>query len=256
MKKSREKNSVRNHESIDYRYQKFQSDRRHLSYETEQLWFDAIKKGDLALFQQNIQAYEASDVGTLAHNPDKQAEYQALICITLSTRAAIEGGISPDLAYEKSDLYVQELAICKKPSAMADIGGRAMLEFLQMVHSRKECTENGYVKQCKDYVTANYHKSFSIKDMAQAVGLNESYLCRIFKKSEGITLGEYIQQERIKIAKKMLKYNDTSIAEIADFLGYHSQSYFGKQFSKWTGMSPSQYRIQNKIVQALDDSED
>ena len=234
---------------LDYRYAKFNAARRHLAYETEQRWFEAIREGDLSLLMSNVELYRESDVGILSHAEEKQAEYQAVIAITLSTRAAIDGGVSAELAYEKSDLFMQELAGCSDISRMGEISQRAMIEFLRMVYDRKTSPAIGYIKQCKDFVTANYHENFSISDVAAAVGLNESYLCRLFKKSEGITLGDYIQREKIDIAKKMLRYTELSIADLADFLGYHSQSYFGKLFKKWCGMSPAQYRIQHRTAQ-------
>ena len=80
--------------------------------------------------------------------------------------------------------------------------------------------------------------------MAQDLFLSRSYLSTKFKKETGMTLSQYIQEQKIEKAKSLLKTTDRSILEIATYLGFSSQGYFQNVFKKLTGMTPKEYRNQ------------
>ena len=56
---------------------------------------------------------------------------------------------------------------------------------------------------------------------------------------------QYIQKEKCRHAAQMLQYSDYSIAQIAQYFGFSSQSYFGSCFQAWYGMTPNAYRKEN-----------
>lgn len=74
--------------------------------------------------------------------------------------------------------------------------------------------------------------------------MNPNYLSCLFRRSEGITIGEYILLEKIKLVKNMLIYSRYSYSQIASYLGFCSQSYLGAKFKKNTGMTMNQFREQ------------
>lgn len=79
-------------------------------------------------------------------------------------------------------------------------------------------------------------------DIAQHLCLNANYLSGLFHEYEGITLKAYIQQEKTKLAKNLLTYSHYTYSEIAAYLGYSSQSHFGKCFRQNTELTPGEYR--------------
>ncbi len=76
--------------------------------------------------------------------------------------------------------------------------------------------------------------------------LSPDYLSRIFRRVCGISLINFIQQERMERAKELLCVpNGLPISEIAEQTGYDSFAHFSKQFRKHTGISPNEYRRKN-----------
>ena len=75
--------------------------------------------------------------------------------------------------------------------------------------------------------------------------MNPSYLSRFFSEKEGITLQQYIQREKIRTASNLLKYSDRSIADIAQYMGFQSQSSFSRVFKRWQAVTPLEYRDHN-----------
>ncbi|MFB9330871.1 helix-turn-helix domain-containing protein [Paenibacillus aurantiacus] len=100
----------------------------------------------------------------------------------------------------------------------------------------------------KGYIAAHLNEDLSREDIAGYVNLNPDYLTRIFKKETGLTISEYVLQERINSAKEMLVKTDRPITDIAYEVGYNNYSYFSKMFKKATGYNPQDYRKSNQLV--------
>lgn len=67
---------------------------------------------------------------------------------------------------------------------------------------------------------------------------------RVFKKVYGTTPLHFIDREKYKKAQRLLEYSGNSIEEVAYMVGAANVSIFSKQFKKWSGYSPSEYRKQ------------
>lgn len=111
-------------------------------------------------------------------------------------------------------------------------------------HKEEPAIENSlvYVKNVISYIQLKYSESIKIEDIANALGLNRSYLTRLFKDATGYSLQEYLLTYRMKMAAKMLSENKIGIAEIAQSVGYGDTFTFSKAFKRHFGKAPSVYR--------------
>lgn len=92
-----------------------------------------------------------------------------------------------------------------------------------------------------DYIKENVSDRFTLKEIAEHVALNPSYLSRKFKKEVGKNITQYINICKIERAKEMIKEGNTNFKEVAYSLNFTSQSYFNKVFKQVSGMSPTEY---------------
>lgn len=69
-----------------------------------------------------------------------------------------------------------------------------------------------------------------------------NYLSSFFSSVEGITLEQYIIRQKIERVKELLFYDEQSLSEIADRLGYSSVAHLSSQFKKITGLTPSEMK--------------
>jgi YesN/AraC family two-component response regulator len=69
-----------------------------------------------------------------------------------------------------------------------------------------------------------------------------NYLSNIFSEVEGITIEKYLIAQKIEKVKELMMYDELSLSQIADRLGYSSVAYLSNQFKKQTGLSPSFYK--------------
>jgi AraC-like DNA-binding protein len=96
------------------------------------------------------------------------------------------------------------------------------------------------------YVQENIHRNLTIKELADKACMSEPNFFRCFKQQYGITPVEYINQQRIHLATKLLYNTSYSISDICFACGYNHLNYFLKVFKKTTGDTPASYR--KKIV--------
>lgn len=97
-----------------------------------------------------------------------------------------------------------------------------------------------------EYIHANLSEDISLDSIAQHFFMNKSYLGRIFKQVTHYTISDYINIERVRIAKLYLLRTDLSIEEISNRVGFKYASYFTRIFKKHTEVSPLQYKKKKK----------
>lgn len=101
---------------------------------------------------------------------------------------------------------------------------------------------NQSVAFVKHYINQNFRDPITLDLLADVGNINKYYLVHIFKENIGISPIVYLNQVRIKEAKTLLETTDFSLAEIASFSGFSSQSFFSQVFKRETGQTPSYYR--------------
>ncbi len=85
----------------------------------------------------------------------------------------------------------------------------------------------------------------TVNGIAQRVGVHPIHLTRIFRRFKGLSVGDYLQQLRIREACRLLTSDQTPLATIAGDIGFADQSHFTKIFKKWTGSTPLRFRALN-----------
>ena len=92
------------------------------------------------------------------------------------------------------------------------------------------------------YIEAHYEEELTLQQLSAEVSMSQYHFSRIFKKECGYSPYEYIVLTRMNRAMYLLKTTDLPIKEVAQAVGYHSQSTFSAAFSNRAGLSPKKFR--------------
>ncbi len=92
------------------------------------------------------------------------------------------------------------------------------------------------------YINQNLSQQITVQALAERFYISQSYLCRIFKKATGTTVGKYITARRITIARALLS-EGCSVTEAYERSGFTDYSSFFKTFTRVVGVSPKKYAI-------------
>ena len=102
--------------------------------------------------------------------------------------------------------------------------------------------DNRPIREAKKYIQDNLASDITLKDVSEHVGYNTSYFSSMFKKECNMTFSEYLTESRINESKKLLKSSNDTIEAIAHQCGYTDIKTFNKNFKKYVGLKPGQYR--------------
>lgn len=98
-----------------------------------------------------------------------------------------------------------------------------------------------FISRVLAYIHQNYREKITIDDLSFLFGTNRTTLCKSFKEETGYSIIEYVNQERIKAAKRIIREGDKNFSQISEELNFPTQAYFTRIFQKTEGMTPSDY---------------
>ena len=221
----------------------------HNPYDHELREMKSIELGDVEQLEKCWEEEFTFNYGSLAKNRIRNVKNLCIALITLASRAAIRGGLHPEIAFTLCDSYVQEIEECSDSASCSTVAHKAEKHYAMMVADirysspKKEgAKQSPHINKCKDYIFTHLHNKITVQEIAQKLNLNANYLSDLFKKQEGHTIKEFIMEEKIKLAKNMLMYSPYTYNEIAAYLGFVSQSHLGTYFKKITNMTLKEYR--------------
>ncbi len=164
----------------------------------------------------------------------------------------VKSHLTGDLAYTK-DVYehlrasIKAFEDKKEGWEMQVIGDLSIIMSRLMAESffvrcEKAKLEESFAKRTIEYINEHLSERVTSTVVAEALFLNKSYFCRLFKKTFGSSFTEYLTYRRIEYAKILLKTTDDSVSDIALKCGFTGFSYFSKCFKAITGRLPTKYR--------------
>jgi YesN/AraC family two-component response regulator len=96
-----------------------------------------------------------------------------------------------------------------------------------------------------DYIEKTPLDQITLKEAAESIHINPSYLSQLFKQQLNKKFVDYITELRIEESKRLLQNTTLRMSEIAERVGYSDLAYFSNNFKKMVGSSPSEYRNLN-----------
>ncbi len=223
----------------------------HGTYAAEQELLRMVREGNLNYSNQLSRLALTGNMGTLSRNHERHLKNLTLAGITLFSRAAIEGGVSPEISLTLSDQYFQSVENCSSMTELMDINDTMMRDYVERVHRcRQDPSISAPVRSAMDYIALHLEEELTLKQLAELTGYSEYYFSKRFKQEAGVTPKEYIRGKRLERAKFLLRTTQTSVQDISEALRFGSQSYFADAFRRGEGISPTAYReqFQNRMT--------
>lgn len=133
-----------------------------------------------------------------------------------------------------------------------------ILEIIRTIQSMAEKIVKNYgtasaldirreIVSTQNYINQNYSRDLSVEMLASLVYLTPDYLSRLFKKSTGKSLSQYIRQVRMERAGELLRTTNRKVIDIGTSVGYANYSYFCQSFREYFGRSPEKYRQEESL---------
>lgn len=220
------------------------------SYEIEALLQKFVTEGDADGYNAFVKDLPPMNTGRLAPSGLRNSKNNFIVAAALTCRTAITAGIPRETAYALSDSYIREVEALSSVEAVLQLSDELMRDFIARVRRTKAINapagaHNRLLHGVVNYIHRNLNHRLSIEDIAAEAGLSRSYLSTVFRQSMGVPLNRYIADAKLDEAARLLRYTDRSIADIAEYLCFSSQSHFQQVFKAKFGVTPRTYRASN-----------
>ncbi len=216
-------------------------------YRFEKELMSAVQQGDMKKVEE-LYASVPLEVMTshlnkrLPQDPIRHGKNNAVILNTLLRVAAKKGGLPIVYLHTISEKFALITEGSTSKDYLRNVLPKEMaLEYTNAVANFSILSYSEIIKDSIRYLASNITKDISLTELSTYLGVNSSYLSRIFKEETGMTLINYINHQRIELSKYLFETEMDNITEVAFKVGYHDSSYFAKTFKKLTGITPKEY---------------
>lgn len=227
--------------------------RYHHGYDEELLQYEYLRDGDVRAIEESKRLFRTGIAGNLSADPLRDKKYLFVAATTLATRFAIEGGMNAQLAYNLSDLYIQKMDHLNSVDDIYKLHTEMITDYTDRMSNIKAIRDSMLLEisganvsepvyKAMDYIYYHLHMPMTIASVAASIGYSSNYLNSLFKKEKGITITEYIREQKIETAKRLLIHSDYNVSHISVILAFSSESHFIKVFREQTGQTPKQFK--------------
>lgn len=230
-------------EYIEKIYEAKEEELLYNSFATENAMTRFVETGNVAALKTFSDQAKHTKVGIIAQDNLRQWKNMFIVAVTLTSRAAMRGGLTPSLAYQLSNVYLQQVERLTNIDEVHSLLRQVRLDYANRVaKSIVPVSADNILHEVIQYVKENTNKLITVTKIADHVGYSRSSLSRKVKKELGFELGGFIRKCKLEDAKDLLALTDKSISEISNYLCFSSQSHFQRSFKDQYGMTPNTYR--------------
>lgn len=205
-----------------------------------------ICRGDLSAvnkkLDENILSLQNSK-RKFSDDPHRNEKYIFAVEADTLSKAVIGAGMGHDEACTLADIYVRRADICSDSGSLNAAFEDMCRDFAErMGEIKKDNAHSLHIRRCIAYIYQNLNADLSVKGLAEYLGLNPSYLSKLFSAEVGTTVKKFVTKAKVSTACDLLRNTDIPYIEIAYSLGFSTQSMFIGVFKAETGLTPKKYR--------------
>lgn len=154
-----------------------------------------------------------------------------------------------NLPVDNGLLYSEKIQILLSSESIPDMANQFSSFILNWESETKDRLMNideGIIPDALKYIESHYNENISMDEVAKNVNISYHYFSKMFKQQTGKSFTDYLTDLRIEKSMFMLEKTQKSIKDISLELGYNDSNYFCKIFKRITGLTPTEYRLENE----------
>jgi AraC family transcriptional regulator len=102
------------------------------------------------------------------------------------------------------------------------------------------------LREIVGYIDSNLHRSVTLSELSALVQLTPRYFCGAFKQAMGRPPHQYLIEQRVERARRLLADPELSVTDVALIVGFNSQSHMNNHFRRIVGVTPARYRVETQ----------
>ena len=215
-------------------------------YQYENELMDAVTHGQSRKLNTMLSVASHNHFEKRVADPLRNAKNYFIIMNTLLRKAAERGGVHPIYLDSLSSGYALKIEQLQSTKTSHELMLDMFSSYCRLVRKHSMKSYSPIVQKVILLIDSDLSANLSLSSLAATQNVSSGYLSTIFKRETGKTITEYISDERIKLASRLLTTTHLQIQTIALHCGIVDVQYFSKIFKKKTGKTPKEYREYTK----------
>lgn len=193
----------------------------------------------------------AQDYYSSAHDPWEKIfiNVEGDLALTLLERYGLYGKHFFD-GQGLKDIFLSVAEIVRREPRAENEDCRLEALFLEALsrlsRSDTRSEHSGEAVKLKDWLDNNIHRTVGNRELASVIYRSPDYCIKLFGREFGTTPYDYHINEKLRVARRLLRDTALPVSEIASRVGYHDPCYFSGLFRRKCGVSPRKYRNENR----------
>ena len=172
----------------------------------------------------------------------------AIIMNTLLRKAAESGGVHPLYINDVSTNFAIRIEQTTSTKQIINLMSEMYKTYCRLVKKHSMNKYSPAVQKAVALINSDLSANLTLHSLSASLNISDGYLSSVFRKETGVTLTQYILNERIQLAMRLLSTTNLQVQSIAQHCGILDVHYFSKLFKKQNGITPKQYREMNRLI--------
>ena len=211
-------------------------------YNIENQMLNAVSRGDRREAMRYHSEFRKNKMRPRSADHVRDQRNYMIIMNTLCRKAAQEGGVHPMQLNSISRDFALQIEEASGTEELNEISLNIIRVYTSAVSHHSYASYSPMISNAMNYIANHLDLPLSLKDVADSLNVNPSYLSTQFKKETGVTVTDYIRAQKIEYASILLTTTSRQVQEVAEAVGFYDVQYFSKLFKKEKGSTPSTYR--------------
>ncbi len=175
-------------------------------------------------------------------DPLRNLKNYMVVCNTLMRKAAERGGVHPVYLDSISSAFAKRIETMNHPDGGLELMKDMLRSYCRLVRRHAEVGFSTPVRSVLAHIETDLSGDLSLRTLAAAQNISAGYLSALFRKDTGKTLTEYVNEQRMEEAARLLGSTRLQVQTVAQHCGISDVNYFSKLFKKYYGLTPKKFR--------------
>ena len=172
----------------------------------------------------------------------------SIIMNTLLRKASESGGVHPLYINDVSADFAFRIEQATSTKQISDLMIDMYKTYCRLVRKHSMKKYSLAVQKAVMLINSDLSANLTLHSLSKNLNISDGYLSSVFRKEIGVTLTQYIFNERMQLAVRLLTTTNLQVQSVAQHCGILDVQYFSKLFKKYAGLTPREYRKRNKLI--------
>ena len=211
-------------------------------YELENQLMNAISLGQINKSNQLLKLFGSLSFEKRVPDAIRDFKNYLIVMNTILRKSAEKGGVHPLHIDTMSSTFAKKIEQLSTISSGSILLNEMFKDYCELVRNHSMKGYSRLIKNTIIIIESDLSSNLSLSTLATSQNVSLGYLSSLFKKETGTTLSEFVREKRMNHAMNLLSNTKLQIQTIAHHCGIIDLQYFSKQFKKYSGKSPKEYR--------------